>query len=150
MDQHPTHITGTITLSDGSTTSFSLQADLGWQQWGNDPVKLGATVDLMEEMSAACGEYVREAEEDDDEPEREELIWGDAGNDGHRDQNASTQLVEHGFWSLGDNCDGWTIELVVQDEDLNDVEYNHRAKLLTEVLAKAHAQEIEDNGRTAR
>lgn len=61
-DLHPTYITGTIELSDGSKTQFSIGPDLGWQQWGNDPSKLGDTVDLMDALAEASGEYVREAQ----------------------------------------------------------------------------------------
>jgi hypothetical protein len=64
---HPTYITGTIKLSDGSETAFSISADCGWQQWGNHSDKLGATVYLMESMTTAADENgLREAIEEDD------------------------------------------------------------------------------------
>lgn len=63
-DPHPVRITGTIELSDGSESSFSVQADQGWQQWGNDTRKLGTTVDLMEGLAAAAHEAgLREPDE---------------------------------------------------------------------------------------
>lgn len=61
---HPTYIEGKVTLSDGSVTSFSIQSDLGWQQWGNVTDKLGATCELMDELSAAAAEAgLRESED---------------------------------------------------------------------------------------
>ncbi len=64
---YPTYITGTITLSDGSTSSFSIMPDLGWQQWGNDPSKLGATVDLMEALAETAGDHLRADDNEVDE-----------------------------------------------------------------------------------
>lgn len=62
---HATYIKGEITLSDGSTTGFSIQADLGWQQWGNDPSKLGDTVDLMKSLAEATADHLHESEQPD-------------------------------------------------------------------------------------
>ena len=48
-------IDGTITLEDGSTSSFSLSAD-GWQQWGASTERLGRTVDVLEALELALTE----------------------------------------------------------------------------------------------
>jgi hypothetical protein len=72
MDLHPTYITGKITLSDGSETEFSITAEVGWQQWGNIPEKLGDTVDLMDALAdAACDHGLADERDSDDEPDFE-------------------------------------------------------------------------------
>lgn len=79
------------------------------------------------------------------------LKWEDADN-GYRDQNASTALVLHGYWSLGDDesyNQSWSIELIVQDDDLNNYEYLHHKSFDTEDQAKAYAQTIEDREASA-
>jgi hypothetical protein len=72
-DLFPTYITGKVTLSDGSETEFSIQPDLGWQQWGNYTEKLGATSDLMEELANAAYEAgLRDADDDFEDEEDED------------------------------------------------------------------------------
>lgn len=70
---HVTEIKGLVTLSDGSTSEFSLTKDLGWQQWGAVPERLGQTVDLMEALSQAADEHMESrwdhAARPDDDPE---------------------------------------------------------------------------------
>ncbi len=71
------------------------------------------------------------------------LQWEDAGNDGHEDQNASTRLVDHGYWQIGDDHGSWTVELIVQDAALDVIDQRHGAKYATEDDAKAHAERCE-------
>lgn len=63
---HPVRVEGKVTLSDGSETSFSIQPDCGWQQWGNVQEKLGVTVGLMEQFAHDAHEDgLREPDEDE-------------------------------------------------------------------------------------
>lgn len=66
-DIAPVRISGKILMSDGSETEFSIEGDLGWQQWGNITEKLGATVDLMDALSEAAGEHLRDPEDVQDD-----------------------------------------------------------------------------------
>lgn len=66
-DLHAVRVTGTVELSDGSKTEFSIEPDLGWQQWGNIPEKLAVTGVLMDALSEAAAEHVASVDEDDDE-----------------------------------------------------------------------------------
>lgn len=53
------------------------------------------------------------------------LTWESAQHDDEPgDQDASTALVPHGYWSLGpDDRDGrWYVELIVQDEFGDEIE----------------------------
>lgn len=73
------------------------------------------------------------------------LVWEDALNDGHRDANASTALVPHGYWSLGDNHGEWNVELVVQTPELEVVGFDYMDTFPTRDAAIAYAQRIEDS-----
>lgn len=48
-----TEITGTITLADGSTSEFSIDAGCGleWSQWGAGESRLWQTTDALEAMA---------------------------------------------------------------------------------------------------
>lgn len=59
-------IKGTITLEDGSTSEFSIVADIGWQQWGADQARLGKTSELLTELSEAAGDFFENEEEHKD------------------------------------------------------------------------------------
>lgn len=59
-DLYPTRIEGTVTLSDGSETSFSIIPDLGWQQWGNVTDKLAVTGVLMDDLAAATADHLHD------------------------------------------------------------------------------------------
>lgn len=62
-------ISGTITLTDGTTSSFSITGEGGWQQWGASDKRLGASVDIMEAMTLGLyddGLIADPGEEDDD------------------------------------------------------------------------------------
>ena len=65
-DIYPVSFTGKFFLSDGSETQFSIAPDLGWQQWGNITDKLGVTVDLIDALSEASAEHLRDPEADED------------------------------------------------------------------------------------
>jgi hypothetical protein len=56
---HPVSITGKVTLSDGSATEFSIDPDITWNQWGNNPSKMGDTVNLMDALATAAGDHLR-------------------------------------------------------------------------------------------
>lgn len=43
-------INGTITMTDGTVSEFSITTDGGWQQWGTPRQRLGESVDAMEAM----------------------------------------------------------------------------------------------------
>lgn len=60
-------ITGTITLTDGTTSEFSIETDGGWQQWAAEPGRLGRTVDAMEALTRALFEDNLLASDDDDD-----------------------------------------------------------------------------------
>lgn len=66
---HPVSIEGKIKLSDGSETHFSINPDLGWQQWFNSHDNLGLTVDLLDDLVAATAEHIRDEDEDEAQPE---------------------------------------------------------------------------------
>ena len=66
-DIHPVSIEGKIVLSDGVETQFSINPDLGWQQWGVTKDYAGLTVDLMDDLAQASGEHLRERAEEADE-----------------------------------------------------------------------------------
>lgn len=74
------------------------------------------------------------------------LDWEDAGTDEPGDQNASSERVAHGYWSLGPNGQGWSVELIEQDEDLVEISSGgiHLGHFPTEGEAKAAAQAYED------
>lgn len=49
-------VTGTITLADGTTSEFRIVTDYGpptWHQWGADNHRLGATVDVLDNLCDA-------------------------------------------------------------------------------------------------
>lgn len=75
------------------------------------------------------------------------LDWEDAGTDEPGDQNASSERVAHGYWSLGPTHDGqWGVELIEQDELLQEIPSGgiHLGGFPTEGEAKAAAQRYED------
>ncbi len=43
-------IKGTFRLSDKSTTSFEIDRENGWEQWGNTTGNLGVTVARVEQL----------------------------------------------------------------------------------------------------
>lgn len=47
----PTQIKGTITLSDGSESEFSIFDNNEWHQWGAETKRLGQTVDVIEAIA---------------------------------------------------------------------------------------------------
>jgi len=49
------------------------------------------------------------------------LKWESAGTDEPGDQNASSRLGSHAHWSLGPGVNGWHVELVVRNDDLEEV-----------------------------
>jgi hypothetical protein len=81
------------------------------------------------------------------------LTWEDAGNDGpdgEHDQNADTLVVAHGYWSLGPNDpDTWSVELIAQDEDLDEIVTDsvHLGHFPTEAAAKDAAETYERDHR---
>jgi hypothetical protein len=46
--QNVRNITGTITLDDGTTSSFLICADEVWRQWGADDTRLGRSIHALE------------------------------------------------------------------------------------------------------
>ncbi|HEX6685548.1 MAG TPA: hypothetical protein VF062_22425 [Candidatus Limnocylindrales bacterium] len=145
-------ITGTITLTDGSTSEFSIATDGGWQQWGAEPFRLAETVDALEALTRALFEDDLLASEDDEqEPDEDEpLEWEDAGTDEPGDQNADSRLYRYAYWSIGPDgsADRWSVELISRDEDMNEKENEsvHLGHFDTEEQAKAAAQEYERSG----
>ena len=49
-------IDGTITLADGTESSFSIDTEYGWQQWGADNARLGRSVAILDALEAALYE----------------------------------------------------------------------------------------------
>lgn len=66
-EPHVVEISGKVTLSDGTTSEFSVTKDLGWQQWGGTQARLGETVDLMDSLAEAANEHMQEHPEQDNE-----------------------------------------------------------------------------------
>ena len=64
------YITGTIRMTDGTESAFSIQADAGWQQWGAGSERLAETVDVLDAMAQAAAEYVVSDGDDDAEVTR--------------------------------------------------------------------------------
>lgn len=64
-------IAGTITLTDGTTSYFSINGESGWQQWGAPDKRLGASVDIMEAMTLGLYDDGLIADPDDDNGEGE-------------------------------------------------------------------------------
>lgn len=63
-----TSIEGTITLADGTTSSFSITADGGYQQWGAAQERLSRTVDVLSALVEGLvdGEVRFEGEDEDE------------------------------------------------------------------------------------
>lgn len=74
-DVYPVSLSGKILLSDGTETAFSIQPNLGWQQWGNARNQEGATVDLMDALAEATSEHLL-----DPEAVQEEITEFEANN----------------------------------------------------------------------
>lgn len=51
-----TAVTGTITLADGTHSSFSIVRDGVWQQWGAPQERLGRSVDALDAMVRGLAE----------------------------------------------------------------------------------------------
>ena len=78
------------------------------------------------------------------------LTWEQAGTDEPGDQNADTQLLPHGYWSLGPNGPtDWGVELIENDKDGAEVAAGgiHLGHFPTEAAAKQAADEYEQGGR---
>lgn len=63
-DLYPVSIQGSVELSDGSKTEFSIQPNLGWQQWGNTTEKLFVTTPLMDDLVTATADHLSDNDED--------------------------------------------------------------------------------------
>lgn len=87
-----THITGRIHFTDGTEHSFSINADLGWQQWDANTEQAAKGVYVMDALTEVLGEYMGEEGEGEDEGEftgedaeelaRLEVIFEEAGGRG--------------------------------------------------------------------
>lgn len=66
-------VKGTIVLTDGTESEFSIGTDGGWQQWGANRERLGRTVDAVEAMvSGLLQEELLPSDTEDDEEEQDE------------------------------------------------------------------------------
>jgi hypothetical protein len=77
------------------------------------------------------------------------LVWESAETDEPGDQNADTERVAHGYWSLGPTHDGqWGVELIEQDENLVEIPSGgiHLGYFPSDSSAKAAAQLFESFG----
>lgn len=74
-----------------------------------------------------------------------ELAWESAGTDDPGDQNADSDHGPHSFWSLGRDGDGWSVELIVRGDDLEELPADGLGlgRFRSEVLAKRAAQSAE-------
>lgn len=78
------------------------------------------------------------------------LTWEAADSDEPGDQNADSELVDHGYWSLGPARDGWGVELIEQDEELEEIFGGagiHLGYFTFEDEAKTAANEYEEEKR---
>lgn len=62
-----TSITGEIITADGAKRQFSLSADYSWQQWGEVPDKLSNTVQVVDALQSAAGEFLVSDYDNDEE-----------------------------------------------------------------------------------
>lgn len=62
----PVSVTGTVKLESGEEVQFSLNPNLGWQQWGNRTEVLGCTSDLMDALASAAGDFLVDPDEEED------------------------------------------------------------------------------------
>jgi hypothetical protein len=53
-------VEGTITLTDGSASSFSVDTEYGWQQWGAGTERLGQTVGILDAIESALASYIED------------------------------------------------------------------------------------------
>lgn len=110
--------------------------------WARDDMGADATDDEVYEVAA------RRARERAREPLQ--LKWETAATDEPGDQNADTNLVDHGYWSLGPAADGaWSVELIEQEaETLIEIPTGgvDLGSFPSEAEAKAAAQAVEDKG----
>lgn len=68
------------------------------------------------------------------------LKWEPTHSDeAHRDQNATSRLVEHGYWALGDNHTSWTLELRETNASGDEIAQPYSLTFPTEDEAKAFA-----------
>lgn len=73
-------IEGTITLTDGTTSQFSMADGFGWQQWGATQSRLGLTVDVLQAISAGLEEadiYLNEDDDESDDEDATEYSYGE-------------------------------------------------------------------------
>lgn len=100
------------------------------------------------------GELIAEVTPDDLAKLKRVLVWESAGhNDEPGDQNASSDCVEHGHWSLGPQGDGtWGVGLIEQDADLteNPAGGIHLGHFASEEAAKDAADQYEREHRDDR
>lgn len=77
------------------------------------------------------------------------LAWESAGTDEPGDQNASQDVVAHGYWAIGPNHGGtWSVGLSEQAEStLHEVAWHHLGDFASEEIAKAVAAEVNSEGR---
>jgi hypothetical protein len=59
----PVRIEGKFILRNGQAVEFSIDAEYGWQQWGNTTDVVGSTVDLIEALDNASREFLFRAGE---------------------------------------------------------------------------------------
>jgi hypothetical protein len=124
-------------------------------------------LDAAEDLLGALG-YTRHAIRGDegqdresytDEQDRESydtgkapaLVWESAGTCEPRDQNASSDLAPHSWWSLGPNGnETWSVELIVCDDTLTEIptEGVSLGRFDTEQAAKDAAEAYERANRT--
>ena len=65
-------IAGTVTLTDGSTSEFSIAADGLWMQWGAEQRRLGQTVDVMDALTRGLFDDDLLASENEEEDEEDD------------------------------------------------------------------------------
>jgi hypothetical protein len=117
-DIHPVSITGKILLSDGSETEFSIQPDLGWQQWGNITEKIGATVDLMDALAEASAEFVHEPAEEEECSFCGEMRSPDQFEDGLRCKLCAEKDEEESTYA-----EDWQGQQDRADDEWNELEH---------------------------
>lgn len=68
-------VKGTIVLTDGTESEFTIGTDGGWQQWGATRERLGRTVDALEAMvSGLLQEELLPSDAEDDEEQDEGTV----------------------------------------------------------------------------
>lgn len=107
-------------------------------------------LDDAPDVNVDCGHCAVPTDRCSDESDRncmKRLRWESAGHDDEPgDQNADSERVEHGYWSLGPDGRGqWTVELIEQNADLDEITSGgvHLGAFDTEDAAKAAADVYE-------